>query len=104
VASNPVVIVEAGGSLGDGRIFPNPFHWRDALGGTLKFRHLPPFTEIRLYSTAAELVRVLKADANGSAAWDGRNTRGTRVAAGVYIYVFEAPAGAREIGKIEVKP
>ncbi len=104
VASNPVVIVEAGGSLVDGRIFPNPFHWRDALGGTLKFRHLPPFTEIRLYSTAAELIRRLTADVNGSAAWDGKNTRGAHVAAGVYFYVFEAPSGSREIGKIQVKP
>ena len=102
--SGAVVIREAGGSLADAIVYPNPFRPAEAVGGTVKFRRMPPKTTVILYTVAGERVGKMEADANGLAEWNGRNQWGTAVTPAVYFYVLQAPDGSRRIGKLQVTP
>jgi hypothetical protein len=102
--SGTVVIREAGGSLADALVYPNPYRPADAVGGTVKFRRMPPNTTVVLYTVAGERVGTVKADANGLAEWNGRNLKGTSVTPAVYFYVMQAEDGSRKIGKLQVTP
>jgi hypothetical protein len=102
VTANPVRIVEAGGSLADAIVYPTPFDPSTALMGGLRFRRMPPFTEVRVFTDAGDLVRTLKADDDGLAIWNARNESGSRVVPGVYFWVMKAPQGGLRRGKFEV--
>ena len=102
IDANPVRIVEAGGSLKDAIVYPTPFDPATALMGGLRFRHMPPFTEVKIYTNAGDLVRALKADDDGLAIWDARNSSGSRVSAGIYFFVMQTVHGERRRGKFEV--
>jgi len=104
VISNTVKIVEAGKTIDEMIVYPNPYRPSEAIGGTLKFRHLPPESVLTLYTIGGEEVAVLTADLNGIIEWGGRNRRGTKVAPGVYVYTARAPDGAKRVGKIQVLP
>jgi hypothetical protein len=102
--AGPVVIREAGGSLADAIVYPNPYRPSEAVGGTVKFRRMPPFTRVVLYTIAGEKVGETGADVNGLAEWNGRNSRGSSVSPAVYIWVMRAPDGSRRIGKLQLSP
>jgi uncharacterized repeat protein (TIGR01451 family) len=104
LTSNTVRIVEAGRTVDDMIVYPNPFRPADAIGGTLKFRHLLPSSALALYTIGGETVAALTADLNGIVEWDGRNGRGTKVVPGVYVFILRAPNGAKKVGKIQVLP
>ncbi len=104
VTSAPVTIQEAGGSLADAVVYPDPYRPADAIGGTLKFRRMPPFTKVRIYTVAAEVIAELEAGAIGLVEWNGRNTAGVRVTPGIYFWTAESPAGERRVGKFQVAP
>ncbi len=101
-ASNRVVIDDGAGDLKNLLVYPTPFRSDRAVGGTLKFRMMPPRTEVRLYDSAGEKIREIKADGFGYAEWDGRNADGRPVAPGVYYYSAVSPAGEKKLGKIEL--
>jgi hypothetical protein len=63
---------------------------------------MPPFTEVRVFTDAGDLVRTLKADDDGLAIWNARNESGSRVVPGVYFWVMKAPQGGLRRGKFEV--
>ena len=100
--ANPVSIAESAGSLRDAIVYPTPFDPDAALMGGLKFRRMPAFTEVGIYTTSGNLVRTVKGDHIGLAIWNGRNDSGSRVAPGVYFWVMKAPAGGLRRGKFEV--
>ncbi|MEK7765431.1 MAG: hypothetical protein AAB368_04255, partial [bacterium] len=98
--SGPVRITEAGETLDDLVVYPTPF--KPGGAATLKFRHMPSGSRVRVYTVPGELVVELEGGELGLAEWDGTNAAGSSVAAGVYLCVAEAPDGRRKILKVEV--
>jgi uncharacterized repeat protein (TIGR01451 family) len=104
IASNPVRITEAGATLADMQTYPNPFKPSRSVGGTAKFRRMPPFSTITLYTIVGETVAEIPGNANGFVEWDGKNGSGTNVTPAIYIYLAKSPDGKKKIGKIQVAP
>ncbi len=70
--------------LGNIKIYPNPYR-PNSVSDVMHFTNMTPYARVRIYTFLGELVRELKADVNGMAAWDGLNSAGRKVASGVYI-------------------
>jgi hypothetical protein len=88
-------------SVGSARIFPNPF--RPARSSEVKIENVPEGAQVTVYTLSGEKVCALPAaDASGKTAWDGRNSGGRSVAAGVYVGVIEAN-GQRKVFRIGVE-
>jgi hypothetical protein len=100
--SNVVVIQDGAGDLSRMQYYPTPFRPGQAVGGTMKFRRMPPRTQVRIYDAAGGLVRELDADAYGVAEWDARNSDGRQAAGGVYFFAAVAPDGEKKLGKLEL--
>jgi hypothetical protein len=97
-----VAIPEAGTTIDSLIVYPNPFEPAKAPGGIVRFRFMPPFSTVRIFTIAGEGVRDLTAGPEGMAEWDGRNDTGSAVLTGVYVYVAKAPAGGKKIGQVRV--
>jgi flagellar hook assembly protein FlgD len=82
-------------------VYPNPFKPDTASGHVLKFDNCPEGTEIRIYTVTGELVRKY-ADVSGKQTWDAKNTQGSDVASGVYMYVVVQSDGTKTMGKVFV--
>jgi len=81
--------VSAGSSVGDARLYPNPF--RPSLGHTqINFASMPAGAKLKIYTPLGELVREFTADALGQAQWDGKNAGGANVASGLYLAVVQS--------------
>lgn len=88
---------------------PNPFH--PLKGGALAVRYVIAGQQanrpvsVRIYSVDGELVETIADQVLPvgvyDAAWDGRNSRGERVAGGIYMVLFEAHA-KRYVRKVAV--
>lgn len=78
---------------------PNPYRGTDAWdpAGThrVQFRNLPDKAQVRIYTVAGDLVRVLDHESviSGAADWDLKNGDGRDVTAGIYIYRVTTPGG-----------
>ena len=66
------------------KVYPNPYR-PNSVSDVMHFTNMPPLARVKIYTFAGELVREIKADVNGMAAWDGLNDAGRKVASGVYI-------------------
>jgi hypothetical protein len=95
-----VYVARSGGVPKNVVVDPNPLHTRN--GGQVRFINLPSFSGVRLFTISGEPVRTITADIFGVAVWNGRNTDGTVVAPGVYLFAVESPGTARYVGKILV--
>jgi hypothetical protein len=104
VTSSPVRITEAGQTIADLVVYPNPFRPGKSTSGVVRFRHMPPFSKVSIYTIVGEPVISFEAGVHGYAEWDARNRGGTLVTPGVYIYIAKAPDGGKKIGKIQVAP
>lgn len=68
------------------RIYPNP--WRPGCGD-IWFSQLVPGSEVKIYTLTGELVRELEDMNNlGRISWDTLNSRGEKVASGIYICII----------------
>jgi hypothetical protein len=70
----------------------------------VSFVNVPAGARIRIYSTAATLIRVLDpapGDAGGTITWDLRNRSGKAVASGVYFYHVES-GGRSHVGRMTI--
>lgn len=66
-------------------VYPNPYY--PMLGGTMKFTNLAIGTKVKIYTLAGELIRHLDdSNQDGQIEWDGTNTKGSKVASGLYFY------------------
>ncbi len=73
------------------RVFPVPFDPATAYRGVLKFSGLPDGAVVKIFTTGGLLVRELTVPVRHRLEWDGRNTDGTPVAAGAYLYLIAVP-------------
>jgi len=91
-----------GSDLSDIKIYPNPYR-PNTHSGLMNFINLPPNTKIKIYTITGELVKKLKTSDNGMAYWDALNENKEKAASGVYVAIFESPAGEKKIKKIAVE-
>jgi hypothetical protein len=59
-------------------------------------------SSIKIFTVSGRLVRTLKADANGTAAWDQSNEGGSSVGSGLYIYLITDNHGGKFKGKLAI--
>jgi hypothetical protein len=88
----------------DVKYYPNPL--RPSKGpnySKMQFSNIPPETRIKIYTMLGQEVRELKADAIGTAVWDGKNNSGEKAASGVYIVYMEDGSGNKKRIKIAVE-
>lgn len=95
-------------------VVPNPFRasaeWDPAPGeNRVHFLHLPARSTVRIFTSNAELVRVLVQNPNanpggltGDLEWDLKNADGRKVVSGIYIYQVESPQGHHAKGHFVV--
>ena len=85
--------------LEDVFVVPNPYRgsepWDPAGTHRVQFRNLPEKAEVRIYTVAGDLVRVLdhESSISGAADWDLKNGAGLDVTAGIYMYRVTTPQG-----------
>jgi WD40 repeat protein len=95
--------------LGRVRVVPNPYEkgkvvWDDLSYPHVRFINLPARAEIRIYTVAGDLVRVIQhgkdplGQDSGEEDWDLKNGAGERVASGVYVYTVRTPDGRHTRG------
>jgi hypothetical protein len=78
---------------------PNPYRgsepWDQAGTSRVQFRNLPAKAEVRIYTVAGDLVRILahESTVSGAADWDLKNGDGRDVTAGIYMYRVTTPQG-----------
>ncbi|OGR45016.1 MAG: hypothetical protein A2X35_06370 [Elusimicrobia bacterium GWA2_61_42] len=70
--------------LGNVKIYPNPYR-PNSVSDVMHFTNMTPYAKVRIYTFLGELVREVRADVNGMAAWDGLNNDGRKAASGIYI-------------------
>ena len=106
------VVVQAAVDQRDVKVFPNRLNFSSAVRGTVKIMGLSAQATIRIFNLAGERVIAIAPGTNagatfndgasGTAEWDGRNSYGSPVARGTYIYVITDQAGHKTTGKIGV--
>jgi hypothetical protein len=75
--------------------FPNPFIIRTG-SERVYFRRLPVEARLHIYTTAGEEVRRLEE----TDFWDGKNSQGTYVASGIYLFLVHVPGQKSFTGKL----
>jgi hypothetical protein len=70
--------------------YPNPVH--PNYQGHVTFKGLMEDTELRIVDASGNVVKILKSQ-GGTTTWDMTNTRGTRVASGVYTALCNTKDG-----------
>lgn len=86
-------------------VVPNPYRgtapWDPSGQHRIEFRGLPAVAEIRIYSAAGDLIRIIDHNdaVSGAASWDLKNQNGQDVSSGIYMYrVWSPPNGENDIG------
>lgn len=85
--------------LEDVYVVPNPYRgsepWDQGASHRVQFRNLPSKAEVRIYTVAGDLVRILDHEStlSGAADWDLKNGHGDDVTAGIYMYRVTTPQG-----------
>ena len=90
-------------SLSEPVAYPNPFSPSQAVDGALKFADLLESDHIHIYTPDGVLVRSLGPASGGTLRWDGKDSEGSLVYPGLYIYVIEGTDGPTKIGRILVQ-
>ena len=92
VGGTPAVVTAATAKLDltSAHCYPVPF--KPSAGHTkITFTNLTRFARIRIYTISGELVRMLdKFDAGDTLEWNVRNSRGSAVDSGVYLYLIKS--------------
>ena len=103
IGGTPAVVVptSAKTDLTSAHCYPVPF--KPSAGHTkITFTNLTRFARIRIYTISGELVRTLdKFDAGDSVDWNVRNSRGSAVDSGVYLYLIKN-GGQTKKGKLMI--
>jgi|YNPMSStandDraft_1061717.scaffolds.fasta_scaffold01298_17 hypothetical protein len=102
--SGIVIQVGASSSLDNVKVYPNPYkpgtggiYDNSSLGEGIVFSNLTPNANIKIFNIAGELVAEFnETDGDGKYLWDTRNSKGEKVASGVYIYYIKNPADGKQ--------
>jgi len=105
--SGIVIQVGASSSLGNVKVYPNPYkpgtggiYDNSSLGEGIVFSNLTPNANIKIFNIAGELVAEFnETNGDGKYLWDTRNSKGEKVASGVYIYYITNPDDGRQKAK-----
>lgn len=99
-----VVIAAPAANLSGTVVYPNPFRPTVAaqLAQGITFDLMPVDSTIQIYTLAGDLVKQLKADANGIVNWNAKNEDGKDVASGVYFALIKG-GGDKKTLKIAVQ-
>ncbi len=90
-----VVSKTAAANVNECAVYPNPL--RPHLGHTqMSFDNLNENASVKIYTYLGELVRELKANAQGLALWDGRNRGNEWVGSGGYIALIEGADNSKK--------
>lgn len=83
-------------------VWPIPFDPKYAVGGVLKAYQVPAGATMSIYTVSGESVvnPPLLPDTTGTIYWDGRNSNGSPVSAGIYYYVIKNGNSTLLSGKI----
>ena len=104
LTSNSFTLVVTKGSLDDVKYYPNPIQPSKGLNyAKMNFSNMPAGTRIKIYTLLGQVVRDLKADAAGTAVWDGNNNAGEKAASGVYIIYMKDGSGNKKKIKVAVE-
>ncbi|MBI4397022.1 MAG: hypothetical protein HY548_08005 [Elusimicrobia bacterium] len=82
-----------------GYAYPTPYS--PSLAAQIRFAQVPAGARIRIYNLGGVFIREIRAEANGTAAWDVKDDSGGAVAPGSY---FARAEGQSEIIKMMVLP
>ncbi|OGC13728.1 hypothetical protein A2246_06700 [candidate division WOR-1 bacterium RIFOXYA2_FULL_37_7] len=91
--SNPVLISYV-------RAYPNPF--KIGTDSLLVFDNLLGDEKINIYTISGDLVMSHTLNGDSIWNWDTKNSFGTQVARGIYMYLVLSSTGAKKIGKIAI--
>jgi len=96
--------LEVVNKFSDVKYYPNPLQPSKGPNySKMQFSNIPPETRIKIYTMLGQIVRELKADATGTAIWDGKNNAGEQAASGVYIAYMEDGSGNKKRIKVAVE-
>ena len=84
------------------KVYPNPWRADKHQNVSVKFVGAPAGSVIKLFTVAAQEVKLLATDAGGTAIWDLANSSGERISSGIYIYLIIDPQGNETSGKLAV--
>ncbi|MBI3012842.1 MAG: T9SS type A sorting domain-containing protein, partial [Elusimicrobia bacterium] len=76
----------------DVTVYPNPYQPSLAahLANGIKFKGLPAYSAIKIYTLAGELVKQMKdEDGDGTVSWNAKNESGQDSASGIYLSLIE---------------
>jgi hypothetical protein len=83
-------------------VYPNPYKKDKHTSGCITFRNVTEQVEIRIFSYAGDLVRVIKhQNTNGFVIWEMDNKNRKKVGTGLYFYYIKGNKHSRK-GKIAV--
>jgi hypothetical protein len=105
--SGIVIQVGASSSLDNVKVYPNPYkpgtgsiYDNSSLGEGIVFSNLTPNANIKIFNIAGELVAEFnETNGDGKYLWNTRNSKGEKVASGVYIYYIKNPADGKQKAK-----
>ena len=83
-------------------VWPNPFNPKYAVGGALKAYQVPSDGKMSIYTISGEVVVNPPLEPNGAGYiyWDGKNSNGVPVSAGIYYYLIKSGNKTLLSGKI----
>jgi hypothetical protein len=90
-----------GATLGDVRIYPNPWRQDKHAVRPITFAGLTTSTTIKIFTVSGHKVTEIKTD-GPTVDWPLTNDQGDKVASGVYMYLVTDSAGDRVRGKFAV--
>lgn len=97
-----VIVDTANGDLSGAYCYPVPYKPSAGHGSVVTFTGLTSRASVRIYTISGELVRALEKNGLGEKLdWDVKNSRGQRVASGVYLYTIKS-GGETVTGKLMV--
>jgi hypothetical protein len=100
-------VMPTSAALDDIRVVPNPYLIRNEAqisprDPRLRFDYLPEECEIRIYTVALDLVKVIHHEGGAVEYWDLTNQAGNRVGSQLLLARIESPGGASTIKKFSV--
>ncbi|MCX7905847.1 MAG: fibronectin type III domain-containing protein, partial [Elusimicrobiales bacterium] len=90
-----LVMINPTTSLSNVKIFPNPFYPNRSGQGYITIINLPSDAKLTFYTLSGVKVYETLVNSNGTAYWDGKNSKGQFVGSGIYFCLIESKYGKK---------